>query len=351
MAFLFLGFLLLRTEMALQMSEGITVALAAASHFVLRLFGAELTRAGAELRNIVTGNALSVTEACDGLGIVVTSLAILISLQRGTLGNLARWAVFAFVAIQASNFLRIILLYWLLPSGSAGFQSMHFEIFPRLSAALVALVAWAYISRGQPLRWISAAKWLAIACVAGVGVYLATPFVLAALILPLANMLSGFVFASPVNGIALEADGYVAITSLAENVASLKLVHVSIEAGAFILGLPLLAASLALSGARAAHKLALSLAAIVLMTVALLMAAHTDVFNYASTHKVDQQVAGEILQAYALPPRTFRILLATLQNVVVHFNLFVLPFLIFFPGGQKTAAPRTVQGKARKRRA
>lgn len=353
---LLVGFLLLRTSFADAVSNGVATVLAVIASSFLSIFNGDLLRNGVELREASTGFALSVTEACDGLGISVVFVAVAAALQRNGL----QWLAFAKAAlaslgiIQAVNLVRIILLYEMLPAHSAIFDITHFHAFPLASSALVAALVAAtgnLLPQGTSRKLLT---WLAIVVCAAVTWYFINLTVTGMILVPVTNLLVALIPGTLIDAVAADAGRYFVNTNLVTSTSPLSAASLPFTPDAFSLALPLLVASLVLSGAPLKTKGLVAAAAMVSMAVAMSIAAITQAQGEAVAFNLTQVISNARLEPYQPPLPLTRAVLAAVQNTFVYFNLFVLPYVIFFTYAPPTpapapAAPASIRPRRRRR--
>lgn len=349
---LLLGFLLLRTSIADAVSNGVATVLAIIASGFLSIFNGDLLRNGVELREASTGSALSVTDACDGLGISVVFVSVAAALQR----NGFQWPAFAKAAlaslaiIQAVNLIRIVLLYEMLPAHSAIFDITHFHAFPLASSALVAALVAA---TGNLLPQEAGRKlllWLAIAVCAAIIWYFINLTVTGAMLVPVANVLVALLSGSLIDSIAADAGRHFVNTNLVTSTSPLCAASLPFAPDAFSLALPLLVASLVMSRAPLKTKGLMAVVTVVSMAVAMTIAAITQAQGEAVASNLTQVIAAGRIAPYQPPLSITRAVLAAVQNTIVYFNLFVVPYVIFFIQRPLPPAPTAPASALRQRR-
>ncbi len=348
---LLLGFLFLRTSLADHLSTAVATALAVIAGGFLSMLDGSIMRTGVELRQASTGYALSVTDACDGLGISVVYLAIIVALQRGAIAwmSLAKAALAGFLIIQAVNLVRIVLLYAMLPAGSAMFEATHFDVFPLASSALVALLVAAAGNLIPPAAVRTIFLWVAVAIAAGLLWYVIGQAVTGLVLVPLANLLMALVPGALANAIDLQDSRYFVNTNLVTSLTPLRAASLPFAPEAFSLAVPLVAASFVMSQKPVKAKLLLTVAALLVMAAAMSIAAYAEAQGEAAAAGLAQVIAGGQLQSYAPPQALMRAILAAVQNCFVHFNLFVLPYAIFFIEQPQRPSPVPSRPQPRRR--
>ncbi|MBW7860856.1 MAG: hypothetical protein H3C33_07120 [Rhodocyclaceae bacterium] len=285
---------------------------------MLQLFDPELGRIGTELRSPEGsggGWAIRVSTVCDGLGPAVTLLAALAALRKGW-----RRLAAGIAAIQLFNLLRILALALALALAPQWFDTVHAGVFPLLGIAVLALcalpsgTAWRLVLVSLPL----VALWLAFSDpVVAVFVDLVNPMLAA---LPFAEL----------GELALRPDGwrlgsYLLASAEGEPV---RLFVAPFSPGDYVLGAPVVLAAVVL--ARRPWWLA---GALLLMLLALVLAVLATVWSLggASPSGVVLIANGSgvyLAQDYIPPTELAQRLVRLAQDVLVHFNLLVLPLLI-----------------------
>jgi hypothetical protein len=305
-----------------------------------------------ELREASTGFALSVTEACDGLGISAVFVAVAAALQRNGFQWLAFGkAVLASLAIiQAVNLIRIVLLYEMLPAHSAIFDITHFHAFPLASSALVAALVAA---TGNLVPQEAGGKlllWLAIAVCVAIIWYFINLTVTGVMLVPVANLLVALLSGSLIDSIAADAGRHYVNTNLVTSTSPLSAASLPFTPDAFTLGLPLLVASLVMCRAPLKTKGLMAVLAVVSMAIAMTIAAITQAQGEAVASNLTEVIAAGRIAPYQPPLSITRTLLAVAQNTIVYFNLFILPYVIFFIQLPLPPAPTALASALRQRR-
>ncbi|MFN4142818.1 hypothetical protein [Aestuariivirga sp.] len=348
---LLLGFLLLRTGLGEYISGTIATLLAVVSSAVLEVFRGDVLRSGSELRSGETGYALSVTSACDGLGLTVTLLSTLAALAAPPF-SWARYLAVAgagFVLIQAFNLARILSLYGLLPATSAGFELVHFHIFPLLSALLIAGIVLLAGHRSFSVPAGALLRWCAIALAGAVIWHFVADAVTGAILVPLSSATIRLVPGMLVIGISEQGGGHFIDTTLVTSHAPVSLASLPFSPRDFAVGFPLLAASLLVANAPPKSKLLVALMALLGMALAVSAAAFTLAQGEAVAAGLTQLASSSRLESYEPPGGASRSVLAALQNCAVYFNLFIMPFVIFFlPTTRPPLARRAERGSRRR---
>jgi hypothetical protein len=280
--------------------------------------------------------------------------AVAAALQR----NHVQWLTFAKVLlvslgiIQAVNLVRIILLYEMLPAHSATFDITHFHAFPLASSALVAALAAATGRLLPPAEGRTLALWLALATGAAILWYVIGATVTGAILLPAANLLTPLLSGSLIESIAADGGRVFVNSNLVTSTSPLSAASLPFTPEAFSLAVPLLAASLVVSRAPLKTKALLVMAAAASMAMAMSIAAITQAQGEAVASQLTQVVANGKLEPYQPPLPLTRAVLAAVQNTIVYFNLFVLPYVVFFirpPLAPAPAAPAPTRQQRRRR--
>jgi exosortase/archaeosortase family protein len=309
------GFALADSGPGQALGDAVAAALAALATPILQLFDPGILRSGTELRSI-TGWAVRVSEVCDGHGLAISLAAALAALLPRD--GLRRF-ILGLVAIQLFNLARIVVLALVLSAAPGAFNIVHAGIFPLLTVALLALCALPQ-RRALPLLALSVPLvllWLPLADLA------------AQALVPPANLALS-IFAGPeVGQIAERPAGWTIGSNLlaSESAGQVSRYLAPLRPADFALALPLLLAAVALA------RRPLWLVPVLLsMAAALTLAAVTSVWSLAAAHASSTLLvpdgSGALLAQDFTPPETGRALVRLAQNVLVHLNLLVLPFLI-----------------------
>lgn len=298
-------------------------AIAALAGPILHLAGVDLVREGLELRSLSSGWAVRVGEVCDGMGLIVALLAVLLALApkwRAMQWLLPR-ALLGIVAIQFFNLLRVVGLALALDRWPAGFGLLHDRLFPLLTVLVIGL---ALLSLRRLL--------LFGALVAGLEL-LWSPLAAGAsdLLVPLANALLRLGPAE-VGEIAHRAAGWSVGTLFLADTDPVRLFVAPLEPQHFTLAMPVVVAAVLLT--RRPFWLVLALP---LMLMALAVAAPVAVWALAETQApvtlLRPDGAGAFSPEHYVPPEALRAMLRLAQNTLVHFLLLVLPFLALSDAG------------------
>ncbi len=335
LALIGLGFVAVATDPAQWLFSQVALGIAALSETLLGLFGESLTRDGIVLRDAETGAAVAVTAACDGHGLIVVLVAAMFAwLGWGAgLGRAVFFLLVAVAAIEAFNVVRVLVLYGIGPENAAAFERAHYLTFPLASSVFVALLFAAALPPALRARGLGAAALIGLLG-AGLAVgwsYLAAPAAEAALV-PVADAWLGLFGPDLVAGIRVTDAGPVLETTLVTGRDPVRFATLPLRPADFMLAAPLVAAG-ALFLLRRPVALVLWLAlALLLMALALALGAVTGAHEAAKgTGLVDMMIAlggGYTSSAVYQPPGAWSLAaLKAAQNALVHFNLFVLPFL------------------------
>lgn len=305
----------------------VALALAAAAEPLLHLAGLPLLRAGAELRALDGSWAVVVTTVCDGSGLVAAWAALCTIFARSP-GHGVIIFVAGTVVLQVLNLVRVVALALTLANRPEAFDTVHLDIFPMLTVAVLA--ALAVPAFGFPGRRV----WLAILLGAGLALawHPVAESVVAASLVPAANALIAALGPEIVGPIGLRPAGMSVGTALVAATEPLRLRLVAIWPADFAVALPALLAVAALAPRRAW----LLLPAVAAMAAALALGAVTEVLGLAARTEPALRLApsGGGIVAVTPIPATELSLLRLAQNLIVHLNLLVLP-LIVLEGARK----------------
>lgn len=335
-----------------RIAEGIAVAAA----FLLRLSGFGLVRTGIELRDLVTGHAIAVTSACDGHGLLIAALALWTWLRARTLSHQGwpKAVAVALALVLLFNLARIVGLFLAL-GHRLPMSLQHLYITPLASVPLVAGVAL-YARRLSPRDLVRRPLvWLILAVAAAAAWYFVQAEAGCAVAAPLANALLRLNPGPLIEGISC-SDGEARIaTSALVSQAPPTHMAVPFAPSDFLLPTPLIIASLAtaaLSGrARTGRLLALAAGAFLLMILAMALGAWTTVHDQAQAANLRYLGGRTFFEPYLAPPPALLATFKAVQNALVHFNLFVLPFALFaWAGGADVPQPATATLRQRRQR-
>ena len=306
------GFALAESVAGRALGDAVAAALAWAALPLLSLFEPEVIRNGTELRG--TGWAVRVGVVCDGHGLAISLAAGLAALRGGWRRLLAGLA-----AIQLFNLLRIIVLAVVLARAPGAFHIVHVGLFPLLT---VALLAFCMLPAGRATRLLLVALplvalWLPLADTLSLPLAWAANPILSALPAP------------EIGQIAQRAVGWSIGTYLLASAENGQVaLHVApLRPADFALGAPVILAAVVL--ARRPLWLAPAFAS---MLLALVAAAFTAVWTLADGHApavlLIRDGGGAFVPSDFAPPAGLQLPVRLIQNVLVHFNLLVLPMLV-----------------------
>lgn len=280
---------------------------------LLHLLGIETLRSGVELRT-ADGWAIRVSEVCDGMGLVVALAAVLAARAPGWRRGLRRAAI-GVAAIQGFNLLRILALVLALEHAPEAFDRLHLEVFPWLTVALIGALALppARLAQLAAIMLPLAVLWH----------WLAEPA--SALLVPPANLLLAALAPAEVGAIARTTAAWSVGSGFLASEHPVTLFRAPIWPADFTLALPVLAAAALRTG-----RVAGLAAAPLLMLAALALGAVTAVWGLATGPMVllHPDGTGAFLPLPYARPEIALVLVRLAQNVLVHFTLLVLPFLM-----------------------
>lgn len=354
LAALLLGFLVLRTDIGRALSDGISYGLARLAAVLLGTLQADVLRTGSELRNTTTGDALSVTSACDGLGLTIALLAGLAALAVSPFAWMSIAAISAagFIVLQLFNMLRILTLYGLLPATSSAFALAHYQIFPLASAVIVAAIIAMSGRRLSPVTSSATIRglllWCGVAIAAALLWHIAGEVAVSFLVTPLSNAMIHVVPGILVDGIRGSAGTFLVDTNLVTSQSPLSTASLPFAPTDFTISVPLLAASLGTASVPWKRKLFAAALAAFSFALAMTIAAYTLAQDEASVSGLKQLVSSSRLETYQAPGAVMRGLLVALQNAIVYFNLFFLPFIVFFLGDSPSHDRRPAGSRRRR---
>lgn len=333
-AFLFVGFFLVKTDAIDRLSAWVAIGLAQGSSLLLQMQGYDFTRNVAELRNLSNGYALNVTDACDGIGLFVVFVATIFGAMKEPfqLRPTVMFLALAFFAIQVFNIIRIVMLFMMMPAHSPGFETIHLYIFPLLSAVVVAGLIVVGSSFQQFFSTHTSLIWLLSLLVAASVWYFLGHTITRFTVLPLANVFIALFPGSLLDSIEAGEATSTIMTLLVQSPAPLRTVELPFYITDFTLAVPLIVASLAVSKLKRAQCFIISTAIFVSMALAMAIAAVTQTHGVVAASKIAEVVGTEGLPvAYELPVDIWRTLLTTAQDTLVYFNLLVAPFVLLLP--------------------
>lgn len=309
------GFALADSGPGQALGDAVAAALAALATPVLQLFDPGILRSGTELRSL-DGWAVRVSEVCDGHGLAISLAAALVALLPR---DGMRRFLLGLVTIQLFNLARIVVLAMVLSAAPGAFDIVHAGIFPQLTVALLALCVLP-LPRSLPFLALSlplVLLWLPLA-----------DFVAQALVPP-ANLILSVVAGPEIGQIAQRAAGLTIGSNLlaSESAGQVSRYLAPLRPADFALALPLVLAAVVMT-----RRPIWLVPALMSMLIALVLAAVTSVWSLAAAHAPATLLipdgSGALLAQDFTPPDTARALVRLAQNVLVHLNLLVLPFLI-----------------------
>lgn len=301
----------------------IALGLTHLSHGALWALGFDLVRDGTELRAPGPGWAIRVTEVCDGHGIVIAWLAIIAALT-GPWRAAVRWIALGFLAVQIFNFGRVIALALVLDTNPGAFEDVHLFLFPLLTTGLLAALA-------LMLRPVAFLAFVGITAGVALVWYFATEAVSGAVLTPISNGLLGLFGPAFVTGATGAAPDWIVETRLLVSTDPVQLLALPFYPPDFAIALPVVLAAVLTAWRRAAWAyLALwSVIAVFAMAIGMVTAAWSGAEAQGIQQMIVPQGAGRAAAAaYSAPSEALRGLTELVQNVLVHFNLLVLPVLI-----------------------
>ena len=333
------GFILVATSVVRVIFEGVATGLATASQVVVAVAGVAVERNGTVLRNVENGLAVDVTSACDGHGLVVVLITGLFILGPHAVGQWLHAALLGLVAIMAFNLLRVVALVWALPATSPLFETLHYYVAPLVGACLVALVVANAV--GSPINWRKPLIIGAVASLTALIWFFVRDMISYVSVVPLAEALTG-TFA-PSLGLTLSTERQATLdTMLVSNSERGGLLSIALNPADFALHMPLLVA-LSISFVRSVREVAIYWVAAVLLSALALAVAMVTASQEMARNEGLRLVLVPLgkgqgkLEGFE-PWSQLHLAIATaLQNALVHFNLFVLPFLPCLMARQRRA--------------
>jgi exosortase/archaeosortase family protein len=118
------------------LTDAVVVSVAIATQWIVSAFGGVIVRDGNVISHGIGGPTVHVTQACDGVGIFLV-FASAIFASRVRFLHFCEAVTVGFVAIQAFNLARVVLLFLLRPGSSLVFDLIHIYLLPWLSAVLL----------------------------------------------------------------------------------------------------------------------------------------------------------------------------------------------------------------------
>jgi exosortase/archaeosortase family protein len=307
------------------LGEATARLLAVLSFALLRMLGQDIVRDGVELRDPVSDWAVRVSEVCDGIGLMIALIAVIVALAEGN--GWLRTALFrlfvGFALIQVFNLIRVVSLALVLDIWPAQFDVMHARVFPYLTVIVFGLVF-------LPARRVAV-------LLAGLVVVL-LPWavfggVLSAGLATLANQLLPLGLPE-VGTIALRGDAWSIGTYFLAAMDPVQLYVAPLDPADYLLALPVILVAAAMSG-----RWLWLVPAVMIALGALLVAAFGAVWTLALSEGPMTLLVpdgeGAFLQASFTVPVAWKSVLAAMQNALVHLLLIVLPVIIL--SGQPAA--------------
>lgn len=336
---------------------------ARATEWIVWSFGGDISRHGNILTHPPSGATVHVTKACDGLGVLAVFLAMLFASQL-RLRTLFVSALAVVAILELFNLGRVITLFHLRSAPAGFFDITHIYIMPFTTALVGVFViskpVLSSITNVQPDNVISGKRSATATkqsfrltnhraafrtILIFVGYFIAAIFVWwfagRWLLFPFYNLviepISVWISQSRLETISTGSHGeWILQTRLAKPENPAALFNLPLEPRYFTLGLPLLwafALSVAPRGQRLKVFLLTTITALVFMAVTLLLQTYTAVPKFAaSTGATIVYKTGPLGQlvpsVYVAPGQTFLAIIDGLRFVLVHINLFLLPFLL-----------------------
>ncbi|MEM7188708.1 MAG: hypothetical protein AAF439_03775 [Pseudomonadota bacterium] len=320
---LIVGFAALALPFVQAFFDVVALALTHLSKLALEATGFDLVRDGTELRASGAGWAIRVTEVCDGHGILIAWVAILSALS-GSWRQLAVFAAMGFGGVQIFNFFRVIVLALVLDAEPGSFEDVHLFFFPLLTTIFLATLAT--LVRPISLVFFAAAT-IAFAALW----FIVTEPVSGAVLTPLANGFLALIGPAGINGVSGSAPDWIVDTAYLVSREPVQLLAMPFYPPDFAIALPVVAAAVAATWRPAALSY-LALWA-VLGVIAMAIGMITSGWAGAEAQNITQQIVPQgdgraVAIAYQSPSDAIRGLTELVQNLLVHFNLLVLPVLI-----------------------
>jgi exosortase/archaeosortase family protein len=342
------GLVFLKSAIGLQISSAISWLLAIATEYVAVLFGMRLLRDGLVLRSVDSGFAISVTQACDGLGIFAAFLAAYAMYPHPESGGLQlakRWTL-AFAMVQMFNLIRILVLLWLLPAEHFTFHIAHSYVFPLASSVLVLFLIIAM--HGKPSSWRNATFWLALTTGFSVLWYVVQEWFSQVWTIPITNTLLKLLGGNIAIEVEANSQTFIA-TSYVTNTSPLKLASLPFSAAAFGLAMPLLLAAAIGYQRPIAQRIKPIALLLGLAPLAATFAAITQSLQFVARNNIT------LVNSPALGPLPLKpmgemslAILSIIQNTIVYANLFLLPVMALSWIAQSSI--QTTQQKSNNRR-
>lgn len=328
---LFAGFVLLETPPIAALFGIVTKGLAIVAASLLSLIGFDMVRHGVELRDTVSGHAVAVTSACDGSGLIVSLFAMTAWLggRTNTFPKPVMAILAAVVVIFIFNLARVIVLF--LSIGTPTLMlAQHLYVAPLLSSVLVAVLACN--ARGLRLADIlpSLKIWLAVACLGALAWYVVSDDVSCVVATPISNAMLRLMPFGVSQSIACSEAGALLTTTGVLALQPPAFVTTGFYPSDFTLAASLVFASLIVASRGAGlpmpRMLGRMVSTILLFCVAMTVAALTIGYDAATAAQTTTVSFNGIVETYHAPSLFLLGTLKAAQNMLVHFNLFVLPF-------------------------
>lgn len=340
------GFLALQTPPAIAFFSWVAQALAFCAAPVLDLFGYTIMRSGIELRDTLSGHAIAVTSACDGSGLLVSAAAAVTWFgMRGA--RLRPWyhiALLLMAGIFLFNLLRVIAIFVLIGTPDL-MQTIHLYIAPLLSAALVGGIVIYACRLDMPAGRLPA-LWIAVAILSAIAWNFWGMAVTCVTVQPIANILLSVVPDLLVGGLNCTENGALLTTSGAVSLQPPSVLNIAFYPADFTLALPLVLASLACL--RPVRPIIWgAIASLGLFALAMAIAALTIANDQAVASGITRLIGPNFAGPFEPMDGLLLALLKMLQNMVVHFNLFLLPLLLL---GLDRPSPRSTEKRPRQSR-
>lgn len=332
------GFLALQTPPVITLFSWVAQALALCAEPLLELLGYDILRSGIELRDTLSGHAIAVTSACDGSGLLLSAAGALtwFSLRGARLRPWLEIAGLLVAGIFLFNLLRVLAIFLLIATPDV-MQTVHLYVAPLLSAALIA----GFVAHACRLDRQAAALlpglWAAVAAASAIAWAFWGQAVTCLTVQPLANVLLTLVPDLLVSELRCVDAGALLVTSAAVSLQPPSVLNVPFYPTDFTLALPLVLASLACL--RDVKQIVWgSVASLGLFALAMAIAALTLAQDQAVASGVSRLIGPNFSAPFVPMDGLLLALLKMLQNVVVHFNLFLLPLVLL---GLDRARPQT----------
>jgi len=308
--------------------DALAMLLASTSRIVLVALSYEVLQTGTELREADLGFAIEVTEACDGHGLLIAWVAILLLMQLSLKKRLLFFFA-GFLIIQLFNLLRINVLFAVSQLGMQTFNAAHYYIFPLLTALLMLLLT-AFIN---PKLQKSVLLTVGLTIIIATLWFLIGEDITIALTLPAAEFVNGILGFDEVGRAVEREAGWRVMSQLVQSQTPLRFYLYPFYPADFTLALPVILASV-LAMRSGLGYLAL---AIVSMAVALALNYHTGIWTIAIAKDVaflalSQGDGTAVLVRYEAPSAVLLEAFRLAQNVVVHFLLLVCPVVVLLDG-------------------